>query len=295
MDNQENEMSLSQLFAVFKKSLIRSLIYVLVSVIFFTAVLVLVKTFTSTNVYNSTVDDTLLTSMNSYKANAVNKALKADSKSLDISDEVVKNLTVSAVIPSANEDDSSFIPTSFNVSLKSSSELKLSSGEYKSIVDNVANEFVNQFATSGMPELSKNIINVNSQLENQTEYLQIAYYFSDIIDDYILNLNSFISSNPAVASAIISHKNENGEVVSKSLNGIISDFTAIKSTIDLLKQNIAIYKYGFGKLNVYIGLAKDFVDAEVSKYETIKENANIRLANYNTTITEKARRPADDI
>ena len=283
MDNQENEISLSQLFAVVKKSLIRGLIYVLVAVIFATAVLVLVRTFTSTHVYNATIsfstaETTTLSSLSANKANVVNKALKADGKGLDVSDEVVRNLTVSAVIPEDNEKDSSFIPTSFTVSLKNSSELKFSSGEYKSLVDNIAKEFVNQFATSSMPELSDNIIDVNSQLANEVEYLQIAYYLSDMIDDYLSNLNTFAASNSVAATF--------ADVNGKTLNGVISDMTFLKSNIDNIKSTIATNKSGFGKLNVYLETAKTLTDAEVEKYNTINEDAKARLAAYNTTVQQ---------
>lgn len=281
MDNQENGISLGQLFSVVKKSLLRGLIYVLVSVIMLTAILVLVKTFTSTNVYNATVtfstaDANALSSMNSYKANAVNKALKTDDKSLDVSDEVVKNLSVSAIIPAANEDDSSFIPTSFTVSLKSSSELNFSSGEYKSLVDNIAKEYVNQFATGSMPELYLSVADVNSQLEHNAEYLQIAFYLSDIIDDYLLNLNSFASSNTAAATFA-----NNGT----TLNSVISDLNFLKSSVDSLKYTIAINKYGF-KLNEYLATAEALITAEEDKYQQINTDAQAALTAYKATISD---------
>ena len=280
MDNQENELSLSQLFDVFKKSLIRGLIYVLVTIITATAVLVLVKTFSSTNVYSANIsfsktDDTTLSSLNSYKANVVNKAITADGKSLDISDEIIGNLSVSAVIPEDKEKDSSFTPTSFTVSLKTDSGLNLSSGEYKSLVDNIAKEFVNKFATSSMPELSENVVDVNAQLQNNVEYLQIAYYLSDIIDNYLEDLNSFASSNSATAAFVV-----NGT----TLNGIISDLIALKSSIDNIKYTIAIKKYTFGNLDVYLDTAEVSTDAEVAKYTTICEGIETLFEKYNTSI-----------
>ena len=289
MDNQDNGISLGQLFSVVKKSFKRGLIYVIVSVIVLSAVLVLIKTFTSKSVYNATIsfsttDETILSSMNSFKANAVNKALSTDGKGLDISDEVVKNLSVSAVIPEEKEKDSAFTPTSFTVSLKNSSELDLSSGEYKSLVDNIAKEYVNQFAAKGMPELSKSTINVNSQLENQIEHLQIAYYISDTINDYLVSLESYAKSNPAVVDATIFYKNESNQIVSKSLNGIIADFSLIKSSIDSLKETIAIKNCGFN-LKDYIDGAKTSIDAEVEAYKTLNDDAQKALNNYKSTVS----------
>ena len=289
MDNQENGISLGQLFSVVKKNLMRGLIYVLASVILATTVLVVIRAFTSKNVYNATIsfsttDETILSSMNSFKANAVNKALKADNKSLDLSDEIAENLSVSAIIPKDNEEDSSFIPTSFTVSLKSNSSLDLSSGEYKSLVDNIAKEYVNQFAAKGMPELSKSTINVNSQLENQIEHLQIAYYISDTINDYLVSLESFAKSNPVAANATISYKNESNQIVSKSLNGIIADFSLIKSSIDSLKETIAIKNCGFN-LKDYIDGAKTSIDAEVEAYKTLNDDAQKALNNYKSTVS----------
>ena len=131
MENQENGVTLGQLVAVFKKSLIRGIIYVVVCVLIATAILIMLKTFSSTNVYESSVSfstakATHLSSMNYNKANVVNRALAADGKSLDVSDAVVKNLTISAIIPADFSGNDSFVPTSFNVSLKSSSDLKFS-------------------------------------------------------------------------------------------------------------------------------------------------------------------------
>lgn len=289
MDNQENGISLGQLFSVIKKNLMRGLIYVLASVILATTVLVVIRAFTSKSVYNATIsfsttDETILSSMNSFKANAVNKALKADNKSLDLSDEIAKNLSVSAIIPKDNEEDSSFIPTSFTVSLKNSSELDLSSGEYKSLVDNIAKEYVNQFAAKGMPELSKSTINVNSQLENQIEHLQIAYYISDTINDYLVSLESFAKSNPVAANATIFYKNESNQIVSKSLNGIIADFSLIKSSIDSLKETIAIKNCGFN-LKDYITAADTAITKEVSAYKTLNDDAQKALNNYKSTVS----------
>lgn len=286
MDTQENELSLSQLFDVFKKSLIRGLIYVLVTIITATAVLVLVKTFSSTNVYSANIsfsktDETTLSTLTSYKANAVNKAIAADGKSLDISDEIIANLAVSAIIPEDKEKDSSFTPTSFTVSLKTDSDLKLSSGEYKSLVDNIAKEFVNQFAASSMPELSENVINVGAQLENNVEYLQIAYYLSDIIDDYLINLESFAASNSAAAVFAAS----NG----KTLNGVISDLKFLKSYIDSLKSTIVIGKKGLGNLNAYIAVAKIAADAKFSECESVYNAAKASLEAYKSTVEEMTK------
>ena len=283
MGNQENGISLGQLFSIFKKSLVRGLIYILVSVICVTAVLVLVQSFTSTNSYQSTItfsaaNNTLLSSMNLNKSKMVNKALVDSGKSLDLSDNVVKNLSITAVVPeSANTEDKSFIPTSFNVSLKNASELKLTPAEYTSLLDGISKSYVNQFAANDMPELSDDLIDVDALLTNNNEYIQIAYAITDVIDNYYLSsINSFIAENQKI--------DEFTDATGKKLSNVIIEFNYVKDTVNALKYNIISNKYGKGNLSSYLDTAKSMADVEVAKYKKIYDGAKAVLDTYQATV-----------
>lgn len=281
MNDQENGITLGQLLSVFKKNLIRGIVYVVVCVLVMSAVLIMVKTFSSINVYKSTISfsnvkPNNLSSMNFNKANVVNKALVSDGKSIDLSNSVIRNLTISSIVPADLSDNESFVSSSFTVSLKSSPELKFSSEEYKSLVDNIAKEYVNQFATSSMPEIY-NLIDVNSQLESGEEYLQITFYLSNIIDNYLSNLNSFISLNPA---AVNFTESESG----KNINEIISDFTLIKNAVDNLKSYVALNKFGKGNLNEYLAAAQVFAVSEVAEHQKIYDASIASINAYKSAV-----------
>ena len=257
----------------------------LVALIFATSALVLVRAFTSTNVYNATItfssaDEQTLSSLDANKANVVSAALESNNKPIDLSVKIADNLSVTAVVPAGNKDDTSFIPNSFIVSLKTIPGFNFSSEEYKALVGCIATEYVNQFAYGTLPEIFQNTIDVETQLENKIEYLEIAYYLSDIIDDYFANLNSIRYTYPKAADFLY-----NG----KSLNSIISDFSFIRSTIDNLKKTIASNRYGFGHLESYLIMTLNDAIAQKENYQTRYDAAKLALENYKSSVESIAK------
>ena len=143
-------------------------------------------------------------------------------------------------------------------------------------MDNIAKEYVNQFATSSMPEIYK-LVDVASQLSSGEEYIQIAFYLSNIIDDYLSNLNTFVALNPTATSFSDS---ESG----KNINEIISDFTLIKNSVDNLKSYVALNKFGKGNLNGYLVAAQISAVSEVAERQKVYDASVASINAYKSSV-----------
>lgn len=278
MHNQEKEISLSQLLSVFKKSFKRALLYVLVSVVVAAAVLIPVKAFTGVKTYSSTVSFAkaqvnMISSLNAGKANVVNLALIDSNQSLELSEDVIKSLSVTAVVPEKNEEDDDFIPTNYEIVLKPNSNLKLSAGEYTTLVDNVAKHYVNVFSKATLPSFATTYD--AKQAVNHVEYMQASVNLSDYVQNYINSINSYVASNSAI-------KNFREDETGKSVQDIISELTFINTELDALNVFIVSNKVekSTNSLERYLDLAHSLALADYNKYTAELQDAQSAFDKY---------------
>lgn len=198
MNNEQNEITLGQLFRVIKKSFKRAIIYILVSLLVASALLFTLRAVTSSDVYTATVSfktagENNLTVMNQNKSQIVKKVMGADTKA----DAITENLTITAVVPEKLNTEEAYIPTSFEISVKSLSNVKLSSKDYKAIVDEIAAEYLNLFSASELPTLS-----AGYKVPEETQSPEYFLIASEILDNANLmrnTLSSYLSSAKSVA------------------------------------------------------------------------------------------------
>lgn len=296
MHNQETEITLGMLGKVFKKNLIRGLIYILASAIIVCSVLLCVRAFTVRKSYVATVavasaNENTLAGMNNHKSNVVHQALKdtySDSeKILELYDGVVKNLSVTAIVPDTIKNTDTYVPNSFELSLSADAELNLSSAEYKNILDNVAKEYVNKFATIGMPAFSF-VYDINAKL-NGIEYLQIVYELSDYINEFSYSINSFAKSNPTAAEY-------RDNVTNKNLYDLAAQITAIDSELSNLKPLIVTKRVeNIDGLEGYIAFAKSQAAGQVTSYTTLLSDAQNNITNYRSMIENMTKVGSDQV
>ena len=285
--NEEKELTLGQVFAVFKKSFLRGMIYALACVLFATCVLIAVRGFTGKNVYASTVsfkeaDETTLSSMNAYKSTVVGKALDSvynndAEKALTISDKITKGLTVTAVVPDTLDETEEFVPTTFAVQLNSNSELDLSSGEYKAILDAINVEYINAFASKGFPTLYFGV-NIDNQLA-VLDYIQVVDGLLDTVDSYLASINNFVANNSSVLQFKADGQSETLEMVLNQLKVIRNHLSDIELSIVSNKVEKTT-----NAISNYLDLSKNTATSEKNTYQAMAEAAKQNLDSYSNTI-----------
>ncbi len=285
--NEEKEITLGQVFAVFKKSFLRGVIYALVFAILATGVLLAVKGFAGKNVYSSTLsfkeaDETTLSSMNAYKSTVIGKALdsvyKDDAeKALEISDKITKALTVSAVVPDTLDEDEEFVPTTFSVQIKSDSELDLTSGEYKAILDAVNVEYINSFASKTFPTISYGV-NIDNQIA-VLDYIQVVDGLLDAVDSYITSINSFVANN----SSALQFK---ADGQSETLEMVLNELAVIKNQLSALQLSIVSNQVekSTNSISNYLELSKNTASSEKETYQAMANAAKANIDSYSSTV-----------
>ena len=273
--NDEKEITLGQLFGVVKKSLKRGLIYILVSVIIASAILLSVQGFTgvkcySANISFATASTELKTNMDSKKSDIVFKALEKSGLSSEIATDVVKNLSIEGIIPDKLEDETTFIPSSYTVKLKKSKELNLTKGQYITLVDNISTEYVNAFAKKPLPTISVNY-NVANELEI-VEYMQVA------IDLYNI-AKSACTSISLIDNQVKNYREqETGKTVGDIYAELASDIALINGIEGTIINN-KIEKDTNGLKNC-IDNAKAEAEAKEAQYQAIIDELKSFNENY---------------
>ncbi len=279
MDNQYNEITFSQIFAIMKKSFKRAIIYVLVSVVLATAILFSTRIFTSYQVSQTTVTfnsdaKISLADLNRNKATAVQNALSElypNSSDEKFEGNVNGNLNITAVMPSNVKEDSDFTPTSFTLSLKQSNGLN--KNQLNALLDKISVELLNTFALSTLPE-----ININNTLEND---LQALEYFQIADELYIKaeNLSKILNNQLTNATDISKYKNADG----LSLNDITANLSAILAKVDNLKTFIVINRVeNIGNLEEYLNTKKAISASNALAYKEKAEAAKLALDSFPT-------------
>lgn len=277
MENQEKEITIGQLFGVFKKSLKRGLLYVLIAVFFTVAVLYAIKTFTDTKVYTTTVvfsdeDESVLPKLNAGKSTVINKALK-DKNDASLNEAVLSNLSVAA--KDVDTEDKEFIPDTFVISLKSDKKIGFTNDEYKNVLDNIADEYVNLLTSENLQTLSAFTYSENEL--NNTEYMEQAIELSDIASDYIKVIEQQLKD---IENLDKFSYNE------KTVNALLSDLKSANSILERCKNYIISYKIEIttGSLENYLESNKNIASNQVTILSDQITSINESIAAYKNVL-----------
>lgn len=279
---EQKELTLGQIFSVIKKSLKLGLIYILITIVLATTVLFTIKSFTDTKVYSSAVSftestETTLSTMNYNKSNVVNKALNKANLSLDLSNDVVKNLTVTAIVPDNLSSEESFLPTSFTITLKYDKKLNLSSSEYTDLLNEITKELLNLFVVSSLPNETYSY-DIENEL-NSVEYLQIADTLSSNIDYYYGLITSVTSSHQTAGDF------SNPET-GKTINNTISKLKSISNNVNNISQTIINKRVeNINGLEDYLDWSISKAQSEVTYYTALQTEAKNGLEKYSNLLS----------
>ncbi len=281
MSDRNEELTLGQLGKIVKKSWKRAVVYVLVSLLVAGTILFAVKTITSKDSYSTAItysaaNATTLDRLKQYKSAAVTNALKSTAKSADV-DDVLNNLTVTAVTPDNLEEGEAFVPTTFTVSLKKSGDLKLTDNEYKNLLDNIASEYKKAFAASLFPSVSFGGYDENSS----TEYFALADELNESVKGVYDLLNNYLNEN----ETLLSYSSADGTT---SMQTILNELLSVKMKTSNCLNEIVISgaEKSEGALKKLLDLAATEATAEVTSYTARYNEANANLSAFMNTIKE---------
>lgn len=279
MENQSKEITIGQLFGIFKKSLKRGLLYVLITAIILATVMITVKSFTETKVFTTTVSfsntsENTLSKLNSNKASAINNALKnANKYDVDTSETVLSNFSIA--VKDTNAENKEYVPDTFVISLKADKDLSFSNTEYKNVLDNIAEEYKKAFINKDVQALS---FNYSTQMLDSYEYLQQVMDLSKIISSFISQIKNeikYFGDFGAFATA-----------ESKNVNDILSSLNATNTSIESLKNIVVMNKIerSDGSLLNYITLNKTLYGNKEASLKSLLVELNKSLDAYGTVI-----------
>ena len=282
MSNQNKDITFGQLFGVFKKSLKRGLIYILITAIVATAVLLSVKAFTDTKVYStsitfSEVSENMLPRLNANKSVIINKALEKTGKPIGDSLDVTNNLSVSAVEINSENADSNYIPTSFNLTLKPTNELGYTSSEYKELLDNIANEYALYFSQR---ELQTVALNVSTSLLSSIEYIDRVFTLSSVAEDYIEILENYLADFDELGDFT-------SDTSRKTVKDVIATLYLCNTQLGLIKDVIVANKIekSTNGLLTELNSEKQKRDMSVDALTSQKDVVDTAIVNYKEILT----------
>lgn len=285
MSNQnyeQKDLTLGQILTIAKKALKIGIIYMVVTAILATSILLTMKAFTTSKVYKSSVTftkstATALSTMNYNKSNVINKALLDTGHSLEISNEISKNLTITAIVPANTKEDEEFLPTSFNVTLMPSENLNFTAVQYQDLLDSISIEFLNLFALSTFPTESYSY-DIESELAN-FEFLRIVDTISSNIDYYYQTINSVLDIHTSAKDFV---NPETG----KFLSDITAKLKSLSDSAKSLSQIIVTQRIeNINGLEDYIDWTISQKTAEITYYTTLQSQAKSALDAYNATLS----------
>lgn len=279
MEKQENEITIGQLFGIVKKSLKRGLLYILITAIVLTSVMLTVKAFTETKVYTTTVsfsstDESMLSKLNSNKASVINNALKNMNKyDANTSETVLSNFSVAA--KDTNAENKEYTPDTFVISLKADKDISFSNTEYKNVLDNIAEGYKKIFTKKDVQSLS---FNYSAQMLDSYEYLQQVMDLSEIVSNYISQIKTEIKNFEGL--------DEFSTEGSRSVNDILSSLNETNTSLESLKNTIVLNKIekNSGSLSNYIALNKTLYTNKKTSLESLLTELNKSLEAYGNVI-----------
>ena len=285
MDEQYNEITLGQIFGVIGKSLKRGLIYILVTAIIVFGVLFTIKSLTDTNIYVTTLtfsesDETTLNDLNSTKATVLNKALEKLGKDTTDSSKLVDNLTITAIEPTKTDDSetTNYLATTFDISLKGSSKLSYSPYDYKTLLDNVANEYVNSFSDRKLQQIT---LNYSETVFDSEEYIQQVYELSQLVSEKESALSSYLTEFEELSDY-------ESSITNITIADTISVLKSYNTALTILKSNIVNNKIEktSGALKTYLESQKQIADSNADVYGSQYDATKVAIENYQKIVVE---------
>ncbi len=278
MANSENEITFGQLLSIFKKSLKKAVVYMLITVIAVTAGLILIKGLTDVKVYTTTISfaeasTQTLDSINYNKANAVGRALIETKKPLDYATETVKKVSVSAITDEKAKETETMLPTSFEISLRTSHKLDFTSNEYRELLDSIARQYVNIFAVSKLSTATQSY-NASEDV-GKIEYFQIA--------DKLASLTYSLKNTLSNYLADFNYSNEfRSSVSNKTFADVITSLELLEDDIESVKHYIVYNKAEIADNGIgnYLAVASALLDSKITSNKAQLENAKYLLDSY---------------
>ena len=280
MNYEENGITLGQLLSVVKKSFKKALLYVLISVLATSALLLTVRSFTRSNTYNSTVtvssqnDSTLLSDFNVNKRLAVSNAVSKLEISQDLVSDIVANTTITAQIPE-DFDDKVFYPNVFKISVNPDKSFGLDNNQYVSLVDQISIEYVNVFSTVNFPTIITSY--KRDGVGTNYEYLRYVDGIYNNINTAISSINLFISNSGLDAN---SKELTNINILLAGLNDLLNSTEQLRQYI--IGNSVEITD---GSISNYLSVEESIAQAEITKYEKLVSTAQVALNNYSSVIS----------
>lgn len=301
MDNTQNEITFSQLFAVLKKSLLRAVIYAAVLGVVALAALLITKQFTGSASYDSVIeyeakDSVSLKMFNENKEGIVKKAVGTVLSGRDDIDAVSAQITALTAISAVDADAAdatSEYPSTYLISIASGDSLDLSDDQYKNILDEIVNEF-----KARLDEHNKTVIDEEADASTTvkisdydvTEPLKTQPTVQ-VANTLALRAGSLSSSVEALLNSIRANKEYKNEQTERALELLLNDLTTLHSDIEDIE--IYILNNGVGDidtLKAHLQSARSKVETDSNRYKEIYE-INLKLTenypvNYGSTQSE---------
>ena len=292
MDNTQNEITFSQLFAVLKKSILRAVIYVAVCCAVALAVLIITRQFTRSTSYDSVIkceteDSALLKVFYENKGDIVKKAVGAvlaDGTNIDaISAKIYAITSISTVDTSTTDGETDTAPPSYLISLDPNGDLDLSDNQYKNILDGIIEEF-----KALLDEHNKKVVDEKTDVSTTVKISDYDVVQSlktqqtvQVAGTLALRAGTLSSSMEMLLNAISLNKTSEYEKIEMALEQLLNDLTTLRSEIDDIE--IYILNNGVGeidKLRAYLEMSKSKAEIDSNRYKEIYE-INLKLAeNY---------------
>lgn len=199
--SNNHEITLRELFKILKKTFLPAVLSAIITFLVTFSLLYSIRHLTTEKSYSTTIsflnaDTATVHQLNSIKSEIVSKAVVDANLNEVNSDYITSSLSINSVVPENELENSNFIPTSYKITLNPTEKIKLTNNESVSLIDQIARHYVNYFSKGSLPSLSyESSVNFD---ELNTEYLQIANRFINVVSEYLIKIESFTSANPTV-------------------------------------------------------------------------------------------------
>lgn len=296
MANNETEMTLSSLFRLIRKSLIKILIYALSSILILSAVLVSARCLTGMSYTESTItvadaDATtskiLTDNKNAALTTALNNQFGSDADKYISS--LSRRLTVTPVTTDASGKDVA-VTTQFTVSLSEDKSLKLSKRVYASIVNAVQAELVKNYVSQQTANLLDPVIAFEFDAVESTDSGETVLRLSNRLIDAAKNVRSAMnaalySAPDAIKTYTAATKDKDGKTTIKSLTQIYASINSVIEKIEAARDDIMDYRLVSAEyLQQVIDELNASLTAQKSKLTTAENNLRQYAEMRKTTV-----------
>lgn len=287
---EENELTLSQLFTILKKSALKILVYALSAIIFVTAALVTVRAFTDKRSYTVTLTlteaDASTNKLLNDRANGVLTSVLNDkygASAREYLSALKANFTITPYVPDNLDSTTAatYIPTQYTLSLEENKDLKLSANAYQSILNAVADNYKTNF----VPTLTANMFSSSIPYDYDIDTYLTYFDISEVADDLFSqaqtlseSLDASIEGVPESAKTYkCATKDANGNTVTKSVSELVADMSNVINRINRSRNHIADKK--LGSLD-YIEQELKRANIQVTVLQGVYESAKADLKHY---------------